>query len=503
MAAEIRSAQPDSQFTKRLAALPGQREGLALGIALALLTCLPVLLAVYPQMGDYPSHLARYHVMLADGQNPGLARYYGFEWKWTGNLGVDLLIGPLARLIGLEPAGRLIAGLIPVLTGLSILTVEWTLRKRIGAGSLLAFAFIWSPSLLLGFLNFALSLALALFAFAGWVRLAQWRWRWALFLPIGLLVWLCHVSGWGVLGLLVFGYEWQKGWEWQRGKIWRAFLAPWPLTMPILPMLFGAGTKGLFSYGAHVLVYKLAIWLKAMRDQSEQLDLLSAALVLVVLLIALGRKRIDGRLGWAALLLLLGSLAVPRQIVGGDYADYRLISAGLLVACLAIDWPLPRWVLYLAPVLFLSRLAVTTEGWLAGSRDTAELLAALDHVPQGARIASAVASDQSVWAFNTFEHIGSYAVVRRDALVNSNFAVPRVHMLIMRDGGRNFIDASQRIKFRPGEPIDLSQYQPARQADYLWYVGPPEPSRLPPGAVVIWRSRDGLLARLAKAPDPS
>ena len=495
--------QPERQLTRLLGALPAPREGLGLGVALALLASLPVLVAAYPQMGDYPAHLARYHVMLADGQNPWLNRYYGFEWKWTGNLGVDLLIGPLARLIGLEAAGRLIAGLIPVLTGLSILTVEWTLRKRIGVGSLLGFAFIWSPSLLLGFLNFALSVALALFAFALWVRLGERRWRWALFIPIGLVVWLCHVSGWGVLGLLVFGYEWQKGWERQRGKNWRAFLAPWPLTAPILPMLFGAGTTGLFSYGAHVQIYKLAIWLKAMRDQSVQLDIMSLALVAVVLLIALGRKRIDGRLGWAALLLLIGSLAMPRQIVGGDYADYRLISTGLLVACLAIDWPLPRWALYLAPALFLGRLAATTEGWQEGSRETAALLAALDHVPRGARIASAVASDQSRWRFNSLEHIGSYAVVRRDALVNSNFAVPRVHMLTMRDGGRNFIDASQRIKYRPGDVIDLSRYHPARQTDYLWYVGPPEPSRLPPGAVVIWRSRHGLLARLAKAPDPS
>jgi hypothetical protein len=493
MPAEVRSAQPARQLTK----LPGPREGLWLGLVLALLACLPVLVCAYPQMGDYPAHLARYHVMLADGQNPWLNRYYGFEWKWTGNLGVDLLIGPLARLIGFETAGRLISGLIPVLTGLAMLTVEWTLRKRIGVGSLLGFAFIWSPSLLLGFLNFALSVALALFAFALWVRLAGWRWRWAVFIPMGLVVWLCHVSGWGVLGLLVFGYEWQ------RSKNWRAFFAPWPLTAPILPMLFGAGTTGLFSYGAHVQLYKLAIWLKAMRDQSMQLDILGLALVVTVLLIALGRKRIDGRLGWAALLLLIGSLAMPRQIVGGDYADYRLISTGLMVACLAIDWQLPRWVLYLAPALFLGRLAATTEGWLAGSRETAQLLGALDHVPQGARIASAVASDQSLWRFNTFEHIGSYAVVRRDALVNSNFAIPRVHMLTMRDGGRNFIDASQRIKFRPGDTIDLGNYQPALQADYLWYVGHPEPSRLPPGAIVIWRSDHGLLARLAKAGDPS
>ena len=37
-------------------------------MGLALLSCLPVLLAARPQMTDYPSHLARYYIMLDGGQ---------------------------------------------------------------------------------------------------------------------------------------------------------------------------------------------------------------------------------------------------------------------------------------------------------------------------------------------------------------------------------------------------------------------------------------------------
>ena len=42
------------------------------------------------------------------------------------------LIRPLAALFGLEAAGRLIVGLLPVLMGLSIMSVDWALRRRIG-----------------------------------------------------------------------------------------------------------------------------------------------------------------------------------------------------------------------------------------------------------------------------------------------------------------------------------------------------------------------------------
>ena len=92
----------------RLLAPAGRREGLWLAIGLALLACLPVLVAVRPQMTDYPSHLARYYIMLDQGHSAWLAHYYDFQWHWSGNLGVDLLIWPMAKLFGLEPAARII-----------------------------------------------------------------------------------------------------------------------------------------------------------------------------------------------------------------------------------------------------------------------------------------------------------------------------------------------------------------------------------------------------------
>lgn len=217
-----------------LSAEPGQREMWGLGLILTLLSGLPFLTSWYPQMVDYPAHLARFHIMLSRDASPFLQQYYGFDWRWMGNLGADILIQPLASVMPLERAGWLIAALLPLITGLAILTVEWTLRKRIGLASILAFSFIWSPSLLLGFLNFMIAQALALFAFALWVRMDGSRWRAPVFIPVGLVVWLAHVSGWGILGLMVFGYEWHKD------KSWRAFLAPWPLFFPLLALVAGA-----------------------------------------------------------------------------------------------------------------------------------------------------------------------------------------------------------------------------------------------------------------------
>ncbi|WP_275228779.1 hypothetical protein [Novosphingobium album (ex Liu et al. 2023)] len=463
---------------------------------MAFAASLPVIVAWAPQMTDYPSHLAGFKVMLDHGRDPFLTKYFAFDWEWTGNLGAELAMVPLSRVVGLETAGRIIAGLIPLLTGLSILAVAWTLRGRVTAGALLAFAMIWSPSLLMGFLNFSLSMALALFAFALWVRLEGWRWRPAVFVPIGFVVWLCHVSGWGVLGVMVFGYEWSRRESWRKG--WPAFLAPWPLIFPMLPMLLGMGSNSKMSYGRFLLEYKWAILYKSMRSHDYWLDIASLSVVVLLLFAALVARRIDGRLGWGALLLLLLSMAMPRHIFGGDYADYRLVTSALLVACLAIDWPAPRWGVALAAALFFVRLGVTTQSWYEDSRTATQMIAALDHVPEGARVATAVAIPRRRWDFGSFEHFGSYAVVRRSAMENSNFALPDVHMLSMRDRSVRFADPTQRVLYSPKQRIDLRRFRPARHADFLWYIGTVKPVALPDGARILYSTPNSFLARLAK-----
>jgi hypothetical protein len=347
----------------------------------------------------------------------------------------------------------------------------------------------------MGFANFSLSLALALLAFALWVRLDEKPWRGVLFVPIGLAVWLCHSAGWGVLGVLVFGYEAHR----LRG--WRALLAPWPLFPPFLMMLAEPAAGSGIDYGQGVASYKLGIWVKALADTNVTLDILSVLVLAGAILIAARSRAIDGRIGWAALLLALLTIAMPRHLGGGDLADQRLVPIALMLGCLAIDAKVPRWLLCLAPALFLIRLGATSAEWHEQSARLEAALPALDQVPQGARIAAAVPYDGFRWGNAPLDHAGSYSTVYRDALVNTHFALPGVHMLQVKGMGADYADPSQRIAARPGEGIDLAAFGPARQADYLWYVGDNPVTALPTGATVVYRTPGSLLARLAKPAD--
>jgi hypothetical protein len=461
-------------------------------IALALLAALPFAFAVRPQMADYPSHLARYHIMLDGGQSPFLAKYYSFDWALSGNLGVDLLMVPLGLMLGVESAAQLISVLLPVLVALGIVAVEWTLRGRIGMGGLLALATVWSPSMTYGFANFSLALALALFAFALWVRLRAGRLRAAAFVAIGMVVWLCHSAGWGVLGVMVFGYEWHRRHD------WRALVAPWPLFPPFVLIALAQRVEGTFRYGNDPVMFKLGIWVKALAETNVGLDLLSMVILGAAIGLALLQRRIDGRLGWAALLVALLSLAIPRHLGGGDLADARLVPVALMLGCLSIEARPPRWVLWLAPALFVVRLAATSVVWHENSVRLESALSALDSVPHGARVAAAVPYLPRTWNSAPLTHTGSYATLYRDALVNTHFALPGVHMLTVKGMGEDFIDPSQLVIVEQGRKVDLSDFAPAVQADYLWYVGDIPVGALPDGARVIHRAPGTLLVRLAK-----
>ncbi len=466
---------------------------------LALLAALPVALARYPQMADYPAHLARWHVMLDWAQSPDLQRLYRFEWRWNPNVGADLLIRPLAALFGLENAGRVLVGAIAAGLGLSFVAVDRAVHGRVGVGSVLALTTVWAPTLRMGFVNFSLAEALAFFGLALWAGLAKRRWRWAVFLLYAPVVWLCHLAGWGVLGVLVLGYEW-AGRKGARGLA-GAVLATWPLWPPLgLTLLAGGGAEAPFAFTLAEMQGKAFYWVIGLRDSVMALDIAAVALLVLVPVRAVRTGRADPRLGIAALVLAGLVFLVPRNLGGGDYADYRLVPVALAAGALSVDFRAgPKW-LMLAAVPFLLRIGVTTVSWIEQSRETENALGALDHVPRGSVVAAAWGFEPGRWATSAQGHVFAYATVRRDALTNAHFAVPGVHMLQLAQDDPGFVDPSQRIVLKAGERPDLAGFGPAARAQFLWYVGPQPPARLPPGTQVIWRRGDALLAATCQGP---
>src|SRR5690349_7226450 len=101
-------------------------------IALVVLaTTVPLLYPGVPPLVDLFGHMGRYRVELNLDHSPWLQAYFDYHWAAIGNLGVDLLIIPLGKLLGLEWGVKLIVLTIPPLTAAGFLWVAREVHGRI------------------------------------------------------------------------------------------------------------------------------------------------------------------------------------------------------------------------------------------------------------------------------------------------------------------------------------------------------------------------------------
>ncbi len=215
---------------------------LGFGFAVLFLVC-PLGVAL-----DYPNHLARTYIegWLAHSEN--LRAYYDVEARLIPDLAMDLVVPWLSHGIGIYPAGAVMVILAAVLAPLAGVALSKRLHGDDGAWlPLVGFLSVFSWPMEFGFVNFLISVGLALWAFLLWTMLSpSWK-RGAIFVPIGVILLLSHALGFLFLGFLVLLWEvsaWRAG---ERGDA-RQFLT----------RLIGEGALA-FGPGTALLAASLAV----------------------------------------------------------------------------------------------------------------------------------------------------------------------------------------------------------------------------------------------------
>ena len=502
---------------------------------LALASTIPLLWPDIPPLVDLPGHMGRYSVQLAIAGDPRLAQWYDFRWSLIGNLGIDLLIIPLAPVFGLELAVKLIILTIPALTVAGLLWIAREVHGRIPATALFALPLAYSYPFQFGFVNFALSMGIALNLFALWLRLARQgrlRSRAVLFVPLSCLLWLCHTFGWGALGVLAFSAEMirqhdlrkdREGGHWLESWV-RAGLGCLPLALPMALMILwrsgdhvGGQTGDWFNWRA-----KLMWTTMALRDRWMAFDLLSLAVMFLILVKGVTDKRLQysRHLGLSALFLLAVFLLLPRIVFGSAYADMRLAPFALAVALIAVR-PRPgtsfrgaATFAALGLAFWGVRLAGTTASYWLYDRSYDRALTALDHVPEGARVVSMVGRRcQDDWAYSRLEHLPAMLLVRRRAFSNDQWSMAGAQQLTTHyPAAAGFAhDPSQMVTDRQcrGEwwrPVSVALNRFPRAAfDYVWMLQPPAyDAALVKGLQPVWRDGTSVLYRVVdrRQPEP-
>jgi hypothetical protein len=248
-----------------------------------------------------------------------------------------------------------------------------------------------------------------------------------------------------------------------------------------------------------------------LRDRWQGFDLVSLVPLIAVLCLGLRSPRLglSRLLGWPALLCLVAFVLLPRLLMGGAYVDMRMIPAAAMLAIVSVKPPvtdlrLGRVLAALGLAFLVVRLAGTTASFVARAAQQEGELAAIDAMPRGVAVLTLVARPcGDVWGGQRLDALPGMAVVRRDAFVNTNWALAGQQLLHVRyaAAGAYRVDPSQQMGGCSATGPDFTNAIsgfPRGAFGYVWTIG------FPPGAAkagdlrVVWSNGRSALYRVAR-----
>jgi hypothetical protein len=439
---------------RRMSAFPGTQIAV-LFFVLMLLTSVPIWTHVVPPLSDYVNHLARMHIIANLATDATLGQYYDVEWQIIPNLMMDVVVPPLARLIGIYRAGQAftVAAFVLIISG--TLALSRSLFGRWTAVPLIAMPFLYNYVFLVGVMNYIFGIGLALWALAAWIWLRDFPWPWrtlvATIFVVGLF--FCHLFTVGLFGVGLLAYE-----------LWRLILVPGkraPLDyaafaasglpfLPVLPLLAASPTMGLARDVSWEPRGKIDGLMYIVEVYSDIVAFLLIATIAAAAVWA-ARKRLlrFHPLGW--MLLAVGGvvyLALPRIMFATYMADQRLPIALMFMLLGCIDLSLQHRLVrrgFVAILLTLVILRVTevNVSWASLSGTMSEFRSSVKRLKPGAKVL--VAYGTSTGGDDVSDlglvHAACLAIIERSALVTTAFTVVGKQILRVRPAYAGMVDS--------------------------------------------------------------
>ena len=503
--------------------LAGDRAVILIGAFLIAAALTPTLLVRIPSMVDYLNQIARMDILARAG-GPDASPFYDVAWKFYPNLAIDVLVPPIARLIGPVEALRLFLLLSQILIISGAAALELAVKGRIRLSPFVSCLFLYSLPFTLGFLNFEFGLGLALWALAAMLAVKDRSplVRFGLHSAFCAALFVSHLFAFGVYGAALGLYELSQFRNWRQDGA-RVFLRLAMLAPPAIALfaivfvsvgtIGGQGNRWLFSTKALVFFNSLNAY------SYEISGLLVALLIAGTVMLAmkgalmLSRPGVFIAVGFAALFLLL-----PSRLFGTSFADVRVLPGAALIlpAFLHLRLPNREWRVGAAAAVSLAALAniaFVYGVWQGAAPDYREFMASTQKLSPGARVITAHSEEgrdpPADLADYPFYHLATLVVPFADGFTPTVFTEPGkqpirpkecVRSLDVGVGGpvpaaRLLAAAEGRVDERA--PAFLRDWP--EKFDYLYVVGPAKPNPLPSRLDEIMRGRKFVLYRIRKA----
>jgi hypothetical protein len=341
--------------------------------ALCVVLLAPLTIADVPPLLDYPNHMARLFALAFIPDDPVLARFYVSHWAIIPNLALDLTVPPLLRVFPVDLVGRAVAGVTLLLPVLGAAAYHRALTGRLSYWPLGSVLFAYNAAMLRGFLNFIVSIGLALLLAAVWVA---WRERRPCFTIVtsaagAVALFFCHLTGLLFFGILIGAHGLASMRHSRRGIAVKLAIVLGIFAIPAV--LYLMSDLGQMNGDAEfrTLADKANAALTPVLNYSWPLDLATAFLCVAVPCLCVIRSwcQIPFQAALALIALLLLFIGLPAALKGTYDLDTRFIvmAAVILPACL-VPAALPRraaWAISLGfLLLFAARTTVLLSSWI-------------------------------------------------------------------------------------------------------------------------------------------
>ena len=428
-------------------------------LALAV-TAIPVLITPMPPLLDYPNHYVRLWLLEGGADLQPLARIYRIDWQGAyTNIFIDLVAAAAKGVVPVSIVGPGMLLLSLLLPGIGIAALANHVHGRLTWWHLLCVILGWGQVFLLGFVNFQISLGLALLGAVAVARMSQrgLASRSILNVIVGCVLLVTHPFGLLLyvllIGGLAMGADWAPSGGWREALlgIRRAIEACIPLI--VLVGLFWllaphpgdhqAGPPEATQWQSTWIIGKPAILLSPFKTYRAHADLLFVAAFVAPIVVAMlwRRLRWHGGLLVSALVLAIGSLVMPSHYLGTAFIDIRLPLMLWMTLAVALLPDVGRvgFRAAIGAIMAMAVVLVRAEGigriWLDRRGDLEAVDRVLARIPAGQIVLPLVQTPdhqhirdlplgRAVGDQVDFWHLATLAIVERHAFVPTLFANP-------------------------------------------------------------------------------
>jgi hypothetical protein len=412
----------------------------------------PVLAAQVPPLTDYPNHLARCYVLAFGSRDPVLSQMFSAHWQIIPNMAIDLLLPALMHVFSPLTAGRIVLALCLLTPTTGAIALSYAYFQRRSFWQLTAGFAAFNVLFLMGFMNFALAVGIAMWGAAAWVQYRDTTPAMAIAsgVVIGIAVFFFHLMGFCFYALLVGGYEFfaiLDGGLTQPGGIVnvlkRALLAAIPFVIPFGLYVFSP--LGKTSSAPVWASHSRKVWsvLIPFLDYSTTFDVLLMMPVIGFLLLCVwqGKSRIARPGALCAAILLFAYAILPTSLKGVWWVDSRMmVMFGFVLFATFLPSGLSRRSETIAAtvlaILFLAKITFITGVWVHSQREVRDVRQVIAPIEPGSRVldVDVEKSDNPAWFATmpvgrriphlnpTYWHLASFALLDKRAFWPTIFA---------------------------------------------------------------------------------